>query len=100
MLEGEILLDEAKLRTVAPRQAQHQVRSRGARRRRTGCRGLRTFWGSRDRCRRSCEWRRSSLDDLLDVLGLDLGTARGKRLHESGVGDDAEGAQGAAGSLV
>ena len=40
------------------------------------------------------------LDDLLDVLGLDLGTARGERLHESGVGDDAEGAQGAAGSLV
>ena len=44
--------------------------------------------------------RRSSLDDLLDVLGLDLGTARGERLHESGVRDDAEGAQGAAGSLV
>ena len=34
------------------------------------------------------------------MLGLDLGTARGERLHESGVGDDAEGAQGAAGSLV
>ena len=78
MLEGEILFDEAKLRTVAPRQAQHQSR-----------------W-----CRGSCGWRRSSLDDLLDVLGLDLGTARGERLHESGVGDDSEGAQGAAGSLV
>ena len=35
MLEGEILFDEAKLRTVAPRQVQHQVRSCGTRRRRT-----------------------------------------------------------------
>ena len=34
------------------------------------------------------------------MLGLDLGTARGEGLHEGGVGDDAEGAQGAAGSLV
>ena len=40
--------------------------------------------------------RRSSLDDLLNVLGLDLGL-RGERLHEGGVGDDAEGEQGVAG---
>ena len=34
------------------------------------------------------------------MLGFDLRAVRGERLHEGGVGDDAEGAQGAAGSLV
>ena len=42
----------------------------------------------------------SSLDDGLYMLGLDLLVAGGESLEEGGVGDGADGAQGATGCLV